>query len=344
VIHDLATDLIGGRGVGPPLAAFAAAGVLVFLVSSRLAHHADAIADATGLGRAWIGALLLAGSTSLPELITDLNATWLGAIDLGIGDLFGSTLANMLLLALLDLLYRRRNVLDTVSPDHALVGTVAILVTTIAGAAIASGGWGRIGHVGVETVIIVAVYLLGMRSVYLCSRPTAPPEQLVLGDTKRTVLRRGVAGFALGTAGLAVLAPALVLSAEVLAAESGTSSTFIGTLLVGFTTSFPEIAATLAAARLGAFDLAVGNILGSNAFNLCILFAMDLAYVRGPLLAHASRVHVLSALLGSLAIAFAVMGILARKGRAIDRVRFESIAILACYGGAVWLLARSVAR
>jgi cation:H+ antiporter len=75
-------------------------------------------------------------------------------------DLFGSTLANMVLLALLDLVYQRRNVLDTVSPDHALVGTVAILVTTIAAAAIASGGWGHIGHVGVETVIIVAVYLL----------------------------------------------------------------------------------------------------------------------------------------------------------------------------------------
>jgi cation:H+ antiporter len=344
VLHDLATDLLGGRGMGPPLAAFAAAGVLVFLVSSRLARHADAIADATGLGRAWIGALLLAGSTSLPELITDVNAAWLGTIDLGIGDLLGSTLANMLMLALLDLVYRRRNVLDTVSPDHALVGTLAMLVTAMAAAAIASGGWGHIGHVGVETVIIVAVYLLGMRSVYLNSRPTVPPEQLALGDSKRLVLRRGAAGFALGTAGLAIVAPALVLSAEVLATESGTSTTFIGTLLVGFTTSLPEIAATIAAARLGAFDLAVGNILGSNAFNLCILLPMDLVYVRGPLLAHASSVHLLSALLGILAIGFGVTGILARKGRIIDRVRIESLAILACYGGAVWLLARSVAR
>jgi cation:H+ antiporter len=244
----------------------------------------------------------------------------------------------------LDLFYRRRNVLDTVSPDHALVGTLAMLVAAIAAAAIASGGWGHIGHVGLDTMIIVAVYLLGMRSVYLNSRPTTPPAQLVLGDTRRTVLRQGLAGFALGTAGLAVVAPALVLSAEVLAVESGTSTTFIGTLLVGFTTSFPEIAATIAAARLGAFDLAVGNILGSNAFNLCILLPMDLAYVHGPLLADASRVHLLSALLGIIAIGFSVMGILARKGRVIDRVRFESLAILGCYGAAVWLLARAVAR
>jgi cation:H+ antiporter len=341
-MQEFALSLIGGRGVVAPLAAFAAAGVLVFLSAARLARHADAIADSTGLGRAWVGALLLAGSTSLPELITDVNAAALGAIDLGVGDLFGSTLANMLLLGMLDLVYRRRNVLDSVSPDHALVATLAILLSSIAAAAIASGGWGRIGHVGVETVLILAVYLLGMRSVYLSSRPTVPPEQLEIGDTRQAVLRRGVIGFALGTTGLLVTAPLLVVSAEALAVESGTSSSFIGTLLVGFTTSLPEIAATIAAARLGAFDLAVGNILGSNAFNICILFAMDVVYLRGPLLAQASRIHVLTALLGIIAIGFSVMAILARKGRVIDRLRIESIAMLCAYGIAVWLLARSI--
>src|SRR5688572_18173027 len=137
-MHETVQALLGGRGVWIPLAAFTAAGVMVFFAASRLARHADAIADATGLGRAWVGALLLAGSTSLPELITDVNAAVLGAIDLGIGDLFGSTLANMLLLATLDLAYRRRNVLDSVSPDHALIATLAMLLAAIAAAAIAS--------------------------------------------------------------------------------------------------------------------------------------------------------------------------------------------------------------
>jgi cation:H+ antiporter len=342
-MHDLAFSVLGGRGLWVPLAAFVAVGVAVFLVASRLARHADAIADTTGLGRAWVGALLLAGSTSLPELMTDINAAVVDAIDLGVGDLIGSTLTNMLILAVLDLVYRRQNVLDSVSPHHALVATLAMVLTAMLAAAIASGGWGSFGHVGVESLFIVAVYLLGMRSVYLVSRPTAPPEQLVLGDTRRSVLRRGVVGFALGAAGLAVTAPLLVLSAQVLAVESGTSTTFIGTLLVGFTTSFPEIAATFAAARLGAFDLAVGNVLGSNAFNVCIVLAMDLVYVRGPVLAQASRVHVLTASLAVVAVGFSVMGILARQGRVIDRVRIESIAIVAIYGGAVWLLARSVA-
>src|SRR5688572_19910174 len=170
-------DLLSGKGVFLPLGVFLAAGVAVYLLASRLARHADAIADATGLGRVWIGSLLLAASTSLPELTTDVNAALLGAVDIGVGDLMGSTLANMLILALLDLIYRKRRMLHEASLDHLLVGAIAVILTAIAGAAVASGGWGLIGHVGVETVVIVALYVLGIRLVYYHSQ-TAPAEQL----------------------------------------------------------------------------------------------------------------------------------------------------------------------
>jgi hypothetical protein len=124
-MHDLAFSVLSGRGALLPLAAFIAVGVMVFLVASRLARHADAVADATGLGRLWVGTVLLAASTSLPELTTDVNAAILNTVDIGVGDLMGSTLANMLLLGLLDLVYRRRQLLDNVSPNHALVATLA---------------------------------------------------------------------------------------------------------------------------------------------------------------------------------------------------------------------------
>ena len=193
-MHDQVVALLQGRGVVPPLVAFLFAGVLVFLVASRIARHADAIADATGLGRLWIGTLLLAASTSLPELTTEINAAVLGAVDIGVGDLMGSTLANMLLLALLDLVYRKQGVLDNASANHALVATLAIVLTAIAGAAIATGGWGRVGHVGIETVLISTVFLLGMRTVFVIANPTTPPEQLALGDTGTLRAASGTGG------------------------------------------------------------------------------------------------------------------------------------------------------
>jgi cation:H+ antiporter len=338
-MHDLAISVLAGHGALRPLMTFLGAGALVFLVASRLARHADAVADATGLGRLWVGSLLLAASTSLPELTTDVNAAIFHAVDIGVGDLMGSTLVNMLLLGLLDLVYCRRGLLDNVSPDHALVATLAIVLTMIAGAAIATGGWGRIGHIGMETILIVAIYMLGMRSVYVNITPTTPPEQLELGESSRSVLRGGLTGIAVATVGLLLTAPLLVLSADVLAVEAGLSESFVGTLLVGFTTSFPEIAATIAAVRLGAFDLAVGNIFGSNAFNMCILLAMDIAYTPGPVLAHASQDHVRSALFAAIAIGIGLMAILGRRSHRVGPLRIESVAIVLAYLGAVWILA-----
>lgn len=332
--------LLTGRGLIVPLGAFVVVGAAVFLVAARLAQHADAIADATGLGRVWVGALLLAGSTSLPELVTDVNAALLGAIDIGVGDLMGSTLANLLILALLDLFVRKRRILHEASLNHLLLGSLAVLLTALAGAAVASGGWGSIGHIGVETLVILGLYVVGMRAVFYHGPQTVPPDQLELGETGRTVLRRGLVGFGLAAAGLLITAPLLVVSAEAVALEGGLTQSFVGTLLVGFTTSFPEIATTVAAARMGAIDLAVGNIFGSSAFNMSVLFAMDVAYVEGPVLARVSPVAALTAHLAVLALALAMLAMFSRDSRRALPLRLESVLIVATYAGAAALLAR----
>jgi cation:H+ antiporter len=346
-VRDFLLDSLSGHGLWLPLTAFLLLGVIIFAVASRLARAADTIADVTGLGRAWIGAILLAGSTSLPEITTDVNAALLGVPDIGVGDLMGSTLANMLILALLDLVYARRHLLQSVAVNHAVVGLLAIALTMIAGIAIASGGFGRIGPVGVETILIVVVYALGMRVFYRLNSVAAqgliPDEPAAASRPiadRRARLSRAVWTFALAAVVLIVIAPLLVLSAEAVAAESGMSETFVGTLLVGLTTSFPEIAATVAAVRLGAIDLAVGNIFGSNAFNMCVLFFMDLVYSGGPLLAEVSREHVMTAQLATLCLSFGVLAIMGRLERRSAVARFESLLIVGCYAAGIWLLAR----
>lgn len=333
-------SLLVGSGIGPPLGAFLLLGALVFLIASRLARDADLIADATGLGRLWIGSLLLAGSTSLPELVTDINAAVLGVPDIGVGDLLGSTMANMLILAGLDLALPKRRILENVAVDHVLVGALALVLTAMAGIAITTGGWGAIGHVGVETLVIGVTYVLGMRIVYRSSTAGPPHDQLTLGENRRTLLRQGLTGFALAALGMLLTAPLLVISAEALAIEAGLTQTAVGTLLVGFTTSFPEMAATVAAVRMGALDLAVGNIFGSNAFNMFVLLPMDLAYRPGPLLGAVAGTHGISAQFAVLALALGMLGILGRAGRLVALVRLESLAILAAYTALAWLLVR----
>jgi len=330
-----------GHGLLLPLMVFVTLGAAVFVTASRLAHHGDTIADATGLGRFWIGTLLLAASTSIPELVTDINAALLGAVDIGVGDLMGSTLANMLILAMLDLLYAKRRILDRVADGHVLVGAIAIVLTMIAAVAIDAGGLGRIGHIGVETIVIVIVYALGMRLVYDRSRSGVPPPPEGAAPAHGGALRRAIFGFAGTVIVLWLLAPLVVIAADAVAHEAGLSQTLIGTLLVGVTTSFPEIAATIAAVRMGALDMAVGNIFGSNAFNMAILLPMDPAYTPGPVLATVSPAAALAAQFAVVALALGIVGIQARSGGRHGLLRLESLLILAIYVGAMVVLARS---
>ncbi len=347
-MKEQALALLVGQGLWLPALAFVVLGTLIFLLATRLAYSADAIADATGLGRAWIGVILLAGATSIPEITTDVNAAMLDAPDIGVGDLMGSTLANMLILALLDLAYADRRLLQTVAINHAVVGLIAMAVTMIAGIAITAGGFGDVGPVGLESLLIVGVYLVGMRIFYQLTQATAAgliPDLPLAGTQPAPArdparLRAPVWVFLLATGGLFAIAPLLVISAEAFSVESGMSETFVGTLLVGLTTSFPEIAAVIAAVRLGAIDLAVGNVFGSCAFNMCVLLFMDFAYTGGPLLANVSADHVVTAQLATLSMSFGVLGIMSRLKQRSGVTRFGSVLVIACYAGGIWLLAR----
>ena len=330
--------LLTGHGLWFPVLIFLLLGVIIFALGSALARAADIIAETTGLGRAWTGVVLLAASTSLPELTTDVNAVWMHVPDIGVGDLLGSTMANMLILAILDLVYAKRRILQSVAVNQAVIGLLAVILTLVAGVAIASGGLGRIGPVGIETPLIVVLYLIGMRFFFRLTREGQPAVQLELGEDGRTRRRRGIRTFTLASLALFVTAPLLVMCADAVSLESGMSQTFVGTLLVGITTSFPEIAAAIAAVRIGAVELAVGNIFGSNAFNMCVLLFMDLAHPGGPLLANVSSMHLLSAQLAVLCMAFGIMAILGKLEKRSAVTRFESMLIVACYAGGMWLL------
>lgn len=328
----LVLDFLTGHGLGVPFVALTVVGAFIFLVTVRLAKSADVLAEETGLGRLWIGTVLLAASTSLPELLTNVHAGWLGEPDIGTGDLLGASLVNMLILAVLDLALARRRILHTVALEHTLVGLLGILLAAIVGVAMFIGSWGRIGHVGLESLAIAVVYLGGMALLYpsavIGPVPARPAES---GGGHRTRRRGAWVGFAVGAGGLAVSTPFLVLAADAFATEAGITATLVGTLLVGLCTALPELAATVSAVRIGALDLAVGNVFGSVAFNLVIFAFLDAAYIRGPLAGALSRDHTLSVWLLVLCLALTMMAILSRARRRPGPVRVESVLVVVAY-------------
>jgi cation:H+ antiporter len=117
-----------------------------------------------------------------------------------------------------------------------------------------------------------------------------------------------------------------------LAAAMGWSRSFVGTLFVAFATSVPELAVTVSAVRLGALDLAIGNLLGSNLFNVAIIAIDDLFYTKGPLLAHVSPVHAMTAGSAVIMTGLAVVGLFYRPtDRVFRAVGWISLSLFAVY-------------
>lgn len=297
------------------LAEFVISAAVIVIAGSFLTRFADAIAEITRLGRLVIGSVLLAGATSLPELTVDISAASMGMTDLAVGDLLGSSLMNLLLLAVLDLSHRSRGrMLSRQSAAHALSGLVSTALTTLVALGLLTGKTLKpYTLVGLSPgIILVAIgYTLGVRLVYLDQRmalrtATEQGQQQVLASVG-IGLGRAVVGFAVCAGAIFIAGPRLAAAAGELAERSGLGDTFVGTTLLAFSTSLPELVSMLAALRMGAIDLAIGNVFGSNAFNMLLLVPLDLVQ-SGSLLAIASPKHAITCMTAILATQIAVMG------------------------------------
>jgi cation:H+ antiporter len=325
---------------------FIALAAVVAAAGTALARAADAIAEATGLGRLLVGSILLAAATSLPELSVDLAAVRAGHTDLAAGDLLGSSLMNLLILAGIDLCRRDgRRMLSREAASHALSATLAIALTGVVGCAILASGKLDVpvvlGISGWSWAILMA-YVLGARMLFIDQRISArvAAEQSALdgaGDRTARPLGRSAAIFAVAAAVLVAAGPRLADTAARLAERSGLGGTFVGSTLVAFTTSLPELVASVAAVRLGALDLAIGNTFGSNAFNMILFAPLDAAHP-GDLFRAVSPAHAVTALAVIVATAIAVLGQLYHAERRLPLVEPDALLMLLVIGGGLALV------
>lgn len=306
---------------------FALAAFFIVVAGSFLTKFSDRIAEETGWGRIFVGGLLLAGATSLPELMVDLKAVQLDLPDLAVGDLLGSSLFNLLILSILDFAFPSAFRRTSFSPKflhHSLAAVLTIVLTAIVGIGIISRL--EIAFMGVSLFswIIALVYLYGLRLIFLegnglpvLDLGSSPSVKQVRISYKPLALAS--LGYLTCALVILVAAPYLVQAADGIAKQSGLGHTFIGTTLVALATSLPEMVATLTAFRMGAPDLALGNIFGSNAFNMILFVPLDFMYPK-VLFSSVRPVHAVTAFSVVAAMGVAVMGQLYRKK---ERSRFS---------------------
>lgn len=312
--------------------------VLIGWAGVRLIRYGDAIASLTGLSRSWVGLILIATVTSLPELVTGLSAvTVASAPDLAVGDALGSCVFNLAILALMDVFYRKNALYAVASRKHLLSAGFGVVLSATAALVLllsTQGVMPSIGHVSGGSLVILTLYALAMRTLYLTEHRD-PPAAQALGQTSPPTglsIRAAVTGYALAAVVIVGSGIWLPLIGVELARLMGWSNSFVGTLLVALATSVPELATTWGAIRVGAIDMAVANLLGSNLFDVLILAMDDLAYRPGSLYAAVSPIHAVSAMSACLMSGAVVIALAYRPVSRVWHIgSWASMALLALY-------------
>lgn len=285
--------------------------LVIFIAGQKVAKYGDAIASRTGIGQVWMGVIAIAVITSLPELFTGISAvTIVDSPDLTVGDLLGANAFNMLNLAILDIFHRNGSLLAAVSRTHRLTALFSIVLVAIVTVSIfISINYNQmaLGWIGWYTPVILLVYLLAVRQIFFYERKhPGPPDKTE--DPSRS-LRRLMVYF--GTAALCIIGAGIWLATigDEIAAATGWGQSFVGTLFLAFTTTLPEMTVSFTAVRIGASDMAVGNMIGSNLFNMAILPVVDIIYTRGPVLATVSDGNLVTGLAVIVMTALFIVGL-----------------------------------
>jgi len=203
-----------------------------------------------------------------------------------------------------------------------------------------TGASPALGHVGLYTPVIMLVYFMSMRVIYQYEQRTvaAFTETEVLRYPDIT-LRRAVTGYLMAALAVVAAGSWLPFVAADISALMGWGQSFVGTILVAAVTSAPEAAVTLSALRMGAIDMAIANLLGSNLFNVVILAVDDLAYQRGPLLAQVSPSHAITALTAVMMSAVVIVGLIFRpRRRVLLGLTWISLGLFVLYILNTWIL------
>lgn len=315
---------------------------------TRLVRVADQLADRTGIGEAMTGALFLGASTSLPGIATSVTAAWHGHAELAMSNAFGGIAAQTAFLGVADCFNREANLEhQAASLPNILNGTLLIALLGTVMLAVELPATTALGIHPVTPVLFIG-YILGMRLVHRSHhhpqwRPrwthlTRPDEPDPAPDEPLSLRRLLVTFGAL--AGVLALAGWLVAHTGVsLAQKTGLAESFVGGLFTAVATSMPELFTAIAAVRQGALTLAVGDIIGGNAFDVLFAATADLAYRNGSIyhaISHRERFLVTLALVMT---GIMVMGLVSREERGVANIGFESFLILLLYAAGIGFLA-----
>ncbi len=371
--------LVGDGSKTLLLLLFAVAAAIVVVTGTKLSRYGDALGERTGLGEGLVGLLFLAAVTSLPELVVSTTSTlhaslraletpdpvrtaslYAAGADLAVGNMLGSNVFNLMIIAVMDVVQGRGAFLFRLHRNHIMSAASGLLMLGVVLFGFAVGARSDYVIPGLGVGIITPILLLCYIGLLVLqgrlehrdkTHPTLEEEieeeeeEERLVEAEQALIRMPAARFYGILLGLAALIVAggmwLSLLGDEMAVAFNLGQSFVGTVFLAISTSLPELVVAVAAVRMGLFNMAVGNVLGSNIFNMVILFTADIALRGGSLLHHAGAEHLVTMAMVTMLTCVTIVGLMYRTKRHFATLGLDAwlMVVIYLFGNAVmyWL-------
>lgn len=315
---------------------------LIWVAGTRLSYYVDAIAEQTQIARAFLGLILLATATELPEIVTTVTAASSGNGALALNNMFGGVMLQLTVLAIADFFVVRGTLTSYPrSQTVVIAGVLSILTLSFLLAIYLIGDIKLIAHVGIASVLVGFLYVYIMYLLRISEKrdiwsPVDLPNEKVENETRENqfdhlTLNKLMAFSSLAALIILICGVAVVEVAETLAEQSGLGHSFIGVTLLAVTTSLPELSTSIAAVRVKAYTMAISNVFGSNLIMVFLVFPADLFFMEGPVLNHVDLSAAFALAAGILLTSVYCIGLLVRAKMKVLGVGIDSLLVAILY-------------
>lgn len=242
---------------------------LTVFLSIKLSYYADSLSNNSKVSKALIGGIVLAGVTSLPEFVTCFSAIFVDNPALAMGDILGSNLFNIFMICFFDVIFMKKMIFTCASKSHNLV-LLLLLINYLILFFVVGGLFSfSFFSLGIPSVVIMITYLLYIKSI-----PKYNEEKVVINNFFDNHLTLKLIVTAVFMIFSSVILTVIVNNLSLL--YPSFSSSFLGAIFLGITTSLPEVITFYTLVNINNYDLALSNIVGSNLFNLLVLSIGDI--------------------------------------------------------------------
>lgn len=303
----------------------------------KLSYLGDIISEKTKITKTIMGFAILAIATSMPEFVTSgASIAVVKSVEFAAGDLFGTIVINLGIIALLDLIEGKGPIMLKAHTNHILyAGWTVILLAFISSSLLLRNITGDVftfAGVAGESFILIVLFLIGLMIIFNLEKNNQKDKDLPTQKIYQKMnLKVTLFKFTFYIGAIVVLGIWLPRIGKEIVIFMGWREALVGTFFLALVTSFPEFIVSISALKFD-IDMAIGNILGSNFFDLMIIPLCDVLFREGAFLSRVKIANLFTIMLAIILSSIVIVGLICRSKKSFLKLGWDAIAMIIVLG------------